>query len=59
MILKLTEFQRVNGAEDDLLPLYVDTKIITRKTIFLYVISILSFCITCIIINNFLHISRI
>lgn len=52
MILKLSDFQRVNGGEDDL-PLYVDTKTITRRTVFLYVIGILSFCITFIIVNNF------
>ena len=54
MILKLSDFQRVNGGEDDL-PLYVDTKTITRRTVFLYVIGILSFCITFIIVNNFVY----
>lgn len=54
MILKLSDFQRVNGGEDDL-PLYVDANIITKVTVFLYFISILGFCITFIIVNNFFY----
>jgi len=54
MILKLSDFQRVNGVEDDL-PLYVDANIITKVTFFLYFISILCFCIIFIIVNNFFY----
>ena len=49
----MTEFQRVNGGTDDLLPLYIEPKIIGKRTIFLYSLGILSFFITCILIFNF------
>lgn len=30
----MTEFQRVNGGNDDLLPVYIEPKIIGKRTIF-------------------------
>jgi hypothetical protein len=53
MNVNMTEFQRVNGGTDDLLPLYVEPKIIGKRTIFLYSLGILSFFITCILIFSF------
>jgi len=53
MNVNMTEFQRVNGGTDDLLPLYIEPKIIGKRTIFLYSLGILSFFITCMLIFSF------
>jgi hypothetical protein len=49
----MTEFQRVNGGNDDLLPVYIEPKIIGKRSLFFYSLGILSFFITCIWIFNF------
>jgi hypothetical protein len=54
----MTEFQRVNGGNDDLLPLYIEPKIIGKRTLFLYSLGILSFFITCILIFSFYKSAR-
>ena len=57
MSIQLSDFQRVNGGGDDLLPLYVqknqEPKIINKKTIFLYGLGLFLFCITTICVRNF------
>ena len=58
MNVNMTEFQRVNGGNDDLLPIYIEPKIIGKRTIFLYSLGILSFFITCILIFNFYKSAR-
>ena len=54
----LSEFQRVNGVEDDLLPLYVtketnNNNIISKRTSIFITIGLLCFLITSISVYNF------
>ena len=57
MIIPLADFQRVNGGNDDLLPLYTlknQPNIVGKRTIFLSLLGVLCFFITCIDTNNYL-----
>ena len=57
MSIPLSDFQRVNGGDDDLLPLYIlknQPNIVGKRTIFLSLLGVLCFFITCIGISNFL-----
>jgi hypothetical protein len=56
MSIPLADFQRVNGGDDDLLPLYTlknQPNIVGKRTIFLSLLGVLCFFITCIGISNF------
>jgi hypothetical protein len=59
MSVQLSEFQRVNGGNDDLLPLYIqknqEPKIISKGTIFLYSLCMMTFLLTGICIKNFIN----
>jgi hypothetical protein len=54
----LTEFQRVNGGEDDLLPLYIakeaNKNIISKRTATLIITGLICFLITSVSIYDFL-----
>ena len=55
----LTEFQRVNGSEDNLLPLYVtketNKNIITTRTATFIIIGLICFFITSVSIYDFIQ----
>jgi hypothetical protein len=56
MSIQLTEFKRVNGGDDDLLPLYVSKKepnFVNKKSLFLSLIGVLCFFVTFIGVSNF------
>ena len=56
MSIQLSEFQRVNGGDDDLLPMYVTKKepnIVSKKSLFLSLIGAICFFVTCIGLTNF------
>ena len=56
MSIQLSEFQRVNGGDDDLLPMYVTKKepnIVSKKSLFLSLIGVMCFFVTCIGLINF------
>jgi hypothetical protein len=62
MNTNLTEFQRVNGDEDDLLPLYItkvtkgtNKNIISYRTATLITIGLICFLITSVLIYDFIQ----
>ena len=59
MSIQLSDFQRVNGGDDDLLPLYVqknqEPKIINKRSIFCYSLGMMTIFIVCICIKNFIN----
>lgn len=59
MNTRLTEFQRVNWSEDDLLPLYITNEtnknIISTRTATLITIGIICFLITSVSIYDFIQ----
>ena len=59
MNTRLTEFQRVNGGEDDLLPLYItketNKNIISTRTATLITIGLICFLITSVSIYDFIQ----
>jgi hypothetical protein len=58
MSIQLSEFQLANGGDDDLLPLYIqknqDTKIIGKRTIFLFSMGLFILGVTYICVRNFI-----
>ena len=58
MSIQLSDFQRANGGEDDLLPLYLqknqEPKIIGKKTMFLYSLGLFILGVTYICVRNFI-----
>ena len=59
MSIQLTEFQRANCGEDELLPLYIqknqEPKIISRRSIFCYSLGMMTIFIVCICIKNLIN----
>lgn len=57
--MQFLEFQRGNGSEDDLLPLYIqknqEPKIISKRSIFCYSLGMMTIFIVCICIKNLLN----
>ena len=55
----LTEFQRVNGSEDDLLPLYITNEtnknIISKRTATFITIGLICFLVTSVSIYDFIQ----
>ena len=54
----MLDIQRVNGGDDDFTHLQNDKTVITKRTLFLYGLSIISFCVTCFCVSNFIHNTR-
>ena len=62
MNTRLTEFQRVNGSEDDLLPLYITNEtnetnknIISKRTATFITIGLICFLVTSVSIYDFIQ----
>ena len=59
MNTRLTEFQRVNGSEDDLLPLYITNEtnknIISKRRATLITIGLICFFVTSVSIYDFIQ----
>ena len=59
MNTRLTEFQRVNGGEDDLLPLYITNEtnknIISKRRATLITIGLICFFVTSVSIYDFIQ----
>ena len=62
MNTRLTEFQRVNGGEDDLLPLYITNEtnetnknIISKRTATFITIGLICFLVTSVSIYDFIQ----
>lgn len=59
MSIQMSEFQHINGGNDDLLPLYIqkiqEPKIISRRSIFCYSLGMMTIFIVCICIKNFIN----
>jgi len=54
----MLDIQRENSDDDEITRLHADKTVITKRTLFLYGLSIISFCMTCFCVSNFIHNTR-
>jgi|LakMenEpi03Aug12_release.lakeMendotaPanAssembly.Ray.scaffolds.fasta_scaffold2948336_1 hypothetical protein len=54
----MLDVQRENDGDDEITRLQNDKTMITKRTVFLYGLSIISFCVTCFCLSNFIHNTR-
>ena len=58
MSCKMLDIQRENDGDDEITHLQNDKTMITKRTLFLYGLSIISFCVTCFCLSNFIQNTR-